>query len=462
MLDLAVWSLRSRVPNLMTNPDSITGEKSIIVVPEILYGDDSLRRTKILIVDDDLGDMQFLERILRRVRIENFRSTMDPVSALSLFKEFHPDLVLIDWLIADVNGRTVIEQLRAMIPTGGFIPIVALIADVTPGARQLALAAGANELIAKPIDACEVVLRIANMVQVRLAHVRLSEQQQVLEETVRQRTVDLKLALSELRASEQLVARTQRLSAVGTMASGIAHDFNNALMLIMGSGEILLSDAERQRLTKENAIPLLNDILIAARDAATLVSQLRKFSRSTEIEEVHQPVDLNAVIEQSVSFTKPKWDTQASETGSKIRVEVDCQVIPFILGDAARLRDAITNLIFNAVDAMPKGGTLALGTRVEGDVVLLKVSDTGTGMPEEVRRRCFEPFFTTKGQHGTGLGLAMVHGIAQHHLGTIDITSEPGKGTIFTLRLPVSPISSSAPVPSPKSLRPKREGAASP
>jgi signal transduction histidine kinase len=436
----------------MTNLDSIAGEKSIIVVPEILYGDDSLRRTKILIVDNDLGDMQFLERILHRVRIENFRSTTDPESALSLFEEFHPDLVLIDWLIADVNGRTVIEQLRAMIPAGGFIPIVVLIADVTPGTRQLALAAGANELIAKPIDACEVVLRIANMVQVRLAHVRLSEQQQVLEEAVRQRTVDLKLALSELRASEQLVARTQRLSAVGTMASGIAHDFNNALMLIMGSGEILLSDAERRRLTKENAIPLLNDILTAARDAATLVSQLRKFSRSTEIEEVHQPVDLNAVIEQSVSFTKPKWDTQASETGSKIRVEVDCQEIPVILGDAARLRDAITNLIFNAVDAMPKGGTLTLRTRVEGDVVLLEVSDTGIGMPEEVRRRCFEPFFTTKGQHGTGLGLAMVHGIAQHHLGSIDIASEPGKGTVFTLRLPVSPISPSASVPLENSL----------
>jgi signal transduction histidine kinase len=422
----------------MTNLDSIAGEKSIIVVPETLYGDDSLRRTKILIVDNDLGDMQFLERILHRVRIENFRSTMDPESALSLFDEFHPDLVLIDWLIADVNGRTVIEQLRAMIPAGGFIPIVVLIADVTPGTRQLALAAGANELIAKPIDACEVVLRIANMVQVRLAHVRLSEQQQVLEEAVRQRTVDLKLALSELRASEQLVARTQRLSAVGTMASGIAHDFNNALMLIMGSGEILLSDAERQRLTKENAIPLLNDILTAARDASTLVGELRKFSRSDETGEVHRPVDMNAVLEQSVSLTKPKWDTQASRAGNRIRVISDPHEIPTILGDAARLRDAVTNLIFNAVDAMPKGGTLTLRTRLDGRYVLFEVSDTGTGMPEEVRRRCFEPFFTTKGQNGTGLGLAMVHGIAQHHLGSIDIVSEPGKGTTFALRLPVS------------------------
>lgn len=446
----------------MADPDLITGEQSIIVVPDILYGDESLRRTKILIIDDELPYVRFLERVLRRVRIENFRSTTDSVDALSLFEEFQPDLVLIDWLMGDVHGRPIVEQLRALIPAGGFVPIVVLMEEVTPGIRQLALASGANEFIAKPIDACEVVLRIANMVQVRLAHLRLSEQKQSLEETVRQRTFDLKQALSDLRATEQILAQTQRLSAVGTMASGIAHDFNNALMLIMGSGEILLRDAERQRLTKENAVPLLNDILTAARDASTLVSQLRKFSRSTEIEDIHQPIDLNAVIEQTVSFTRPKWDTQASETGSKIRVVVDLEIIPIILGDAARLRDAITNLIFNAVDAMPKGGTLTLRTCLEGSFVLLKVSDTGIGMPEEVRRRCFEPFFTTKGQNGTGLGLAMVHGIAQHHMGTIDITSEPGKGTMFTLRLPVSPISPDAPVRFGEKHHPESNGAASP
>jgi signal transduction histidine kinase len=411
-------------------------EESIIVVPDIIYGNDSLGRTKVLIVDEDLSSVQLLERILRRVRFANFRSTTNSRMALSLFQEFRPDLVLIDWLIGDVNGRTVLEQLRAMIPPSDFIPIVVLMTDVTSGTRQLALAAGANEIITKPLDACEVVLRIANMVQVGLAHARQYEQKQLLEETVRQRTHELKQALEELRASEQQLAQKQRLSAVGMMASGIAHDFNNALMLIMGSGEILLSDLERQGLTKESGTPLLNDILTAARDASTLVSQLRKFSKSGETGEVHQPVHLNALIEQAVSFTKPKWDAQALGEGSRIRVEVDLQNIPVIMGDAARLRDAITNLIFNAVDAMPKGGTLTLRTRTKGETVLLEISDTGIGMTDEVRQSCFEPFFTTKGQHGTGLGLAMVFGIAQHHSGTIDIASKPGKGTMFTLRLP--------------------------
>ncbi len=234
----------------MVEPDLINGEESIIVVPDIIYGNDSLRRTKILIIDEELSNVQLLERILRRVRIENFRSTTNSQTALSLFQEFRPDLVLIDWLIGDVNGRTVVEQLRAMISPNDFIPIVVLMADVTSGTRQLALAAGANEIITKPLDACEVVLRIANIVQVGLAHVRLYEQKQLLEETVRQRARDLKQALEELRASKQQLAQKQRLSAVGMMASGIAHDFNNALMLIMGSGEILLGDLERKRLTQ--------------------------------------------------------------------------------------------------------------------------------------------------------------------------------------------------------------------
>jgi signal transduction histidine kinase len=414
-----------------------TNEESIIVVPDILYGNESLRRTKILIVDDELANVQFLERILRRVRIDNLMSTTDSRTALTMFQEFRPDMVLIDWLMKDVDGREVVEQMRSMVPAGGFVPIVVLTEDVTSDNRQLALASGANDLITKPIDACEVVLRIANMAQVRMAHLRLFEQKQVLEEKVRLRTLDLEHALVELRASEQLLAQTQRLSVVGTMASGIAHDFNNSLTLIMGSGEILLVDAERQRLTQEGAIPLLNDILAAARDAATLVGRIREFSRTGNNNGAHHPVDLNSVIEHAVSFTKPRWDTQAYLAGSQIRVKVDLHDIPAIPGDAARLRDVITNLIFNAVDAMPNGGTLTLRTRAAGEMVVLDIIDTGMGMTEEIRRSCFQPYFSTKGEHGTGLGLSMVWGIIQGHSGTIDVFSEPSKGTTFKLRLPM-------------------------
>ncbi|MBV8375373.1 MAG: response regulator [Verrucomicrobia bacterium] len=423
----------------MSKPEPIAGENSLIVVPDILSGSDSFLRAKILIVAQERSTVQLLERILQRVRIQNFRSTTDSPAALSLFREFWPDLVLIDWMMADVNGRPMVEQLRAMIPDGAFVPIVVLLWDATSEARQLALASGANELISKPIDACEVVLRIANMARVRLAYLRLEEQKRALQGTVLQRTLDLNRALEALRASEESVAQSERLSAVGTMVSGIAHDFNNALTLIMGSGEILLTDAEHEHLTKENTIQMLKDILTAARGAAELVSDLRKFSKAGDTADAQQPVDLNSLVKRAIALSKTKWDSQAFGEGSQIRVAVDLQEIPVIQGNAVRLRDAITNLIFNAVDAMPNGGTLTLRTRTKDQVILVEVADTGIGMTEEVRRSCFDPFFTTKGQKGTGLGLAMVYGIVRHHSGTIDIATEPGKGTTFILKLPIPP-----------------------
>src|ERR1700736_2596120 len=123
----------------MCEPDLSAGEDSTIFVPDILSGNDSFRRAKILIVARELPNLQFLEHILQRVRIQNFRSTTDSLTALSLFQEFRPDLVLIDWLMADVNGHSVVEQLRAMIPAGGFIPMIVLTADVTSQSRQLGL-----------------------------------------------------------------------------------------------------------------------------------------------------------------------------------------------------------------------------------------------------------------------------------------------------------------------------------
>lgn len=424
------------ITDTLGETDFSTGRESIIVVPDNLFGNDSLRRTKILIVDSELPSVRFLERILRRLRVENFKSTTDSATALALFQEFQPDVVLIDWIMADANRRKLLEQMRGMIPSGSVIPIVLLTADRTSETRQMALASGGDEFITKPIDAYEVVLRIASIVQMRLARLGMQEQKQLLQRTISKYTLELEQTSAELRGSSQLLMQTERLSVLGTMTSGIAHDFKNALMLIMGSGEILLRDAEHELLQKDNVVPLLKDILAAARDASTLVKQLREFSKTGNTGESHESVDLNTVIERAVSFTKPKWDTQAFVAGSKIRVEVDLQEIPIIQGEAGRLRDAIINLIFNAVDAMPSGGTLTLRTRAEGTAVRLEVSDTGIGMTEEVRRSCCKPFFTTKGERGTGLGLAMVSRITKYHLGTIDIASEPGKGTTFSLHLP--------------------------
>jgi signal transduction histidine kinase len=148
------------------------------------------------------------------------------------------------------------------------------------------------------------------------------------------------------------------------------------------------------------------------------------------------PGDLNQLIEQAVSLTRTRWQTEAGSHGRTIAFHTQLGVVPRIAGDAGELRDLLTNLIFNAVDALPQGGAITIHTSSLGETVSLRISDTGTDMTEEVRLRCLEPFFTTKGEGSTGLGLSMVFGIVQRPLGTIEIESQVGEGTDFILRLP--------------------------
>src|SRR5262249_49533997 len=144
----------------------------------------------------------------------------------------------------------------------------------------------------------------------------------------------------------------------------------------------------------------LQMIRTVAGGAASVVNRLREFFRQREEGEVFSPIDLNQLVEQVILFTQPRWRYQAQANGITIHVESELQRLPAVTGDAADLCEALTNLILNAVDAMPEGGTLTVRTRYEVNYVVLEISDTGTGMTEEVRQRCLEPFFTTKGEKG--------------------------------------------------------------
>ena len=280
--------------------------------------------------------------------------------------------------------------------------------------------------------------------------------QKETEQALRDSNRRLEVALSELQRAQSALLQQERLSALGQMASGIAHDLNNALAPVVGFSELLLAhpkdaDAEKGR-------RYLDLIHTGALDAAAVVRRLREFHRPRGEDEPLAAVDLNALVEQVVRLTEPKWRDQALSEGKTLAVETDLGSVAPVLGDAAELREALTNLIFNAVDATPHG-TITLRTRLaelggpigsasaeaalgaagsDGVTVLLEVTDTGVGMPEDVRRRCLEPFFTTKGVRGTGLGLAMVFGTVRRHNGTLEIDSQVGLGTTIRLHLPMS------------------------
>jgi signal transduction histidine kinase/ActR/RegA family two-component response regulator len=236
-----------------------------------------------------------------------------------------------------------------------------------------------------------------------------------------------KRAYGELAAAQDQLVRTEKLRALGEMASGVAHDFNNLLAAILGRAQLL------QRYVRDPKLAgWLQVIERSAIDGAQTVRRLQEFARVRR-DEPFAPVDLNAVIRDAIEMTQSRWREDALRQGVVIDVRSVTAPEAMVTGDAGELREVMTNLILNAVDAMPQGGTLTVGSAVVGESVELTVSDTGVGIPASVRERIFDPFFTTKGPQGTGLGLSMSYGILSRHGARITVDSEEGRGSTFRI-----------------------------
>jgi len=266
----------------------------------------------------------------------------------------------------------------------------------------------------------------------------------------------LEASYNDLRQTQAAAMQHERLSALGQMATGVAHDINNAITPIAIYTETLLE--KEQGLTPQGR-SYLQIIDRAISDVAQTVARLRAFHRRREPSLTTTVVRMNALVEQVVSLTRARWSDIPQQRGAVIDLKLDLLPdLPGVQGDESEIREALINLVFNAVDAMPGGGRLELRTGVETDaapsdprsgrLVFVEVADNGVGMDEETRRRCLEPFFTTKGSSGSGLGLAMVYGMAERHSAEIDIHSEQGAGTRIRVRFPVAmDIAGSATVP---------------
>jgi PAS domain S-box-containing protein len=256
----------------------------------------------------------------------------------------------------------------------------------------------------------------------------------------------LQTAYEDLRQTQQAVMQQERLRALGQMASGIAHDINNAISPIMLYTDVLL---EKEPDLSARARGFLETIQQAISDVADTVSRMKEFYREREPQSPMVSVNLNRLAGQVVNLTRARWSDMALRKGAVIDVSTDLAAdLPEVLGIESEIREALTNLVLNAVDALPNGGKIVLRTRLSGAApdstdtlstsrVYLEVIDTGLGMDESTRQRCLEPFFTTKGEQGTGLGLAMVYGIAQRHGAEIEIESAPGLGTTMRIGFPL-------------------------
>ena len=238
--------------------------------------------------------------------------------------------------------------------------------------------------------------------------------------------------VSPLRDLQDQLVRGEKLRALGELAAGVAHDFNNTLGIILGRTQLLMMRTEDAVLHAG-----LNVIRQAATDGGEAVRRIQQFSRVREDRD-HEPLSLPEIAREVVEITRGKWKNDAERGGLKIEVHVTSEDPPLISGSRAEIREALTNLIFNAVDALPRGGAIAIRSRGEEGAAVIEVVDNGVGMTDEVRSRMFEPFFTTKGLSGTGLGLAMVYGTVTRHQGTIEVDTALGAGTTVRMRFPAT------------------------
>jgi len=263
-------------------------------------------------------------------------------------------------------------------------------------------------------------------------------------------------AYEDLRQTQQAIMQQERLRALGQMASGIAHDINNAISPVALYTESLL---ESEPGLSARARQYLETIQHSIEDVAQTVARMKEFYRQREPQLTLTAVQMNPLIQQVIDLSRARWSNMSQQRGIFIHVKTElAPELPVILGIESEIREALVNLVFNAVDAMPEGGTLTLRTKIAGGIptsanapaprqIHVEVSDTGIGMDDDTRRRCLEPFFTTKGERGTGLGLAMVYGIAGRHNAEIEIESAVGKGTTirFIFPVPAIPVPASSP-----------------
>jgi signal transduction histidine kinase len=310
--------------------------------------------------------------------------------------------------------------------SGAFICLPVRVEDRIIGVVNLAKSATspANPATFSPTD--------LQFLRTLMAHIAYALDNARLLQEAQQSAMRLRNVIDDLRTTQARAVEGETLRAIGQMASGMAHHLNNLLAVVSGRIELLLLRVTDPHLRQPLAI-----VHRATLDAAEVVRRVLGFTAAHPVAPAAR-VGLNDIVTEVVELTRPRWQDEAQRRGIAIRLALDLGEVPSVAGEAAPLREALLNLVLNALDAMPDGGDLRIATSADAEAVVCVVGDSGHGMSEEVRRRALEPFFTTKGPQGMGLGLSVAHGIVQRHRGDLTLESAPGRGATVTVRLPVA------------------------
>ena len=363
------------------------------------------------------------------------------------------DVVLLDLSLPDSKGIDTFQGLSKVAPEQ---PVVILSGyDDEQLAMEMVHQGAQDYLIKYELTGKMLVRSINYAIERKRAELALKAIRADLEKRVEERTHRLSAALDQLRAAQDRLIQQERVHAMERMAGGIAHDFNNALSPILAHSEWLLRKPGALD-DKPGLKKALSHIYESARHCAAVVVRLREFSHQREVRDSMELLDICEVMRRAVFLTQPSWKDQMQMRGGSITMETDFEGEPKIFGVKEEVVEMFADLILNSVDAISGKGVITLRVAIEGQRVLASIIDTGAGMSTEVSAQCMEPFFTTKKGRGSGLGLSVVHGIAQRHNAEISIESQEGKGTRVTVNFPLAPADASAAVEPQTESRPRK------
>lgn len=396
----------------------------------------ALINANILVVDDQEANIDILEGLLELEGYTNVRSTTDSREVQSIFESFKPDLILLDLMMPYLNGFEVMENLKGHISDGSYIPILVLTADITTETKKHALKDGANDFLTKPFDLTEVALRIRNLLYTKYLHQQMELHNLILEEKVKERTIDLEKANIELHIAKEKAESSDKLKTA--FLQNVSHEIRTPLNGILGFSDLLV-DPDIPNEDKEQFISLIqessNRLLNTIEDYVNIAMIL-----SGNMSVKYDTVDVYTVLRESQFIFKKR----ANERNIALTINSSAETIGMTIEtDIFLLKRVLYHLLDNAVKFTMEG-SIDIGFEVRMDSVEFYIKDTGIGVEDDVKDKIFDIFMQediaiSRDHEGSGLGLSIVKGLLVLLGGNIHLESVKGEGSVFYFTLPIKP-----------------------